>query len=96
MPNHDAENQENLPEIEKEENLPPVGASYEDNFMKQVENIGTKRQRKAPKKFSPDECNLAESLTAESEQPQSIHDALNGKDANKWKQALEEEYNSLI
>ena len=96
MPNHHAENQENLLEIEKEENLPPVGASYEDNFMKQVENIGTKRQRNAPKKFSPDECNLAESLTAESEQPQSIHDALNGKDANKWKQALEEEYNSLI
>ena len=64
--------------------------------MKQVENIGTKRQRKAPKKFSPDECNFAESLTAESEQPQSIHDALNGKDANKWKQALEKDYNSLI
>ena len=37
------------------------------------------------------------SLTAESEEPQSIHEALNDKSANKWKQALEEEvYNSRI
>ena len=73
-----------------------MGASYEETFMKQVQNLCTKRQRQAPTKFSPDECNLTESLTAENEEPQSINEALNGKDANKWKQALEEEYNSLI
>ena len=97
--NHDAEDQNHvpeLPEIESEENLPPVGASYEETFMKQVQNLGIKRQRQAPTKFSPDECNLTESLTADNEEPQSINEALNGKDANKWKQALEEEYNSLI
>ena len=35
-------------------------------------------------------------MTAENEEPQSINEASNGKDAKKWKQALEEEYNSLI
>ena len=94
--NHDVENQVYLPEIANEENLPLVGASYEENFMKQEENFGTKRQRKAPKKFSPDECNFVDSLTAENEELQTISEALNSKDANKWKQALEEKYNSLI
>ena len=48
MGNHDAEDQSHvpeLPEIESEENLPPVGASYEETFKKQVQNLGTKRQR---------------------------------------------------
>lgn len=97
--NHDAEDQNQvlqLPEIESEKNLPQVGASYEETFMKQVQNLGTKRQRRAPTKFSPDERNLTEPMTAENEEPQSINEALDGKDANKWKQALEEEYNSLI
>jgi hypothetical protein len=93
---HDAEDQVPVPDIEDEENLPAVGKSYEESFMKQVENLETKRQRKAPKKFSPDECNITESLTAENEEPQSISEALNGANASKWKQALEEEYNSLI
>jgi hypothetical protein len=35
-------------------------------------------------------------LTAENEEPQSISEALNGANASKWKQALEEEYNSLV
>ena len=52
VPNHDAENQENLPEIENEENLPPVRVAYEENFMKQLENISTKRQRKAPENLA--------------------------------------------
>ena len=64
--------------------------------MKQVQNLSTKRQRKAPKKFSPDECNVTESLTTENGEPQSIHKALNGKDSEKWKHVLEEEYDSLI
>ena len=75
--NHDVENQVYLPEIANEENLPPVGASYEENIMKQEQNFGTKRQRKAPKKFSPDECNFVDSLTAENEEPQTISEALN-------------------
>ncbi|CAB3988289.1 Retrovirus-related Pol poly from transposon TNT 1-94 [Paramuricea clavata] len=96
---HDAEDQvpvPTVPDIEDKENLPAVGESYEESFMKQVENLETKRQRKAPKKFSPDECNITESLTAENEKPQSISEALNDANASKWKQALKEEYNSLI
>ena len=36
------------------------------------------------------------SLTTENGEPQSVHEALNGKDSEKWKRALEEEYDSLI
>ncbi len=51
--------------------------------MKQVQNRNAKRQRKAPKKFSPVECNITESLTAGNEEPQSISEALNGKSGSK-------------
>ena len=58
--------------------------------------MAQKGRENPQRKFSPDQCNLTESLTAESEQPQSMHDALNDKDANKWKQEFEEKYNSFI
>ena len=105
MMDEGTEDQVNLPKIENGRNppviqdrgdLPPVGESYEENFMKQVRNLTTKRQRKTPKKFSLDECNITESLTTENGEPQSVHEALNGKDSEKWKRALEEEYDSLI
>ena len=81
---------------EQEENAPAVGATFEENFMRQVDNIGSTRQRKAPERFRPDECYVAESLTAENEEPQCVEEALRGKHSNKWKQALEAEYNSLM
>ena len=79
-----------------EENVPAVGATFEENFVRQVENIGSTRQRKPPERFRPDECHVAESLTADNEDPQCIEEALKGKHSDKWKQALEAEYNSLI
>ena len=78
------------------ENTPAVGATYEENFMRQVRNVGTTRQRKPPEKFSPDECNYTKSLTAEKDEPQSTKEALSGKNREKWKKALEEEYKSLM
>ena len=40
---------------ESPENLPSVGATYEDTFMLQVRNLGPTRQRKAPDRFHPEE-----------------------------------------
>ncbi len=88
-------------ELENEEDTPAVGviqpgASYEENFMRQVETVSTKRQRNPPKRFSPDECNVAASSTASDDEPKSVTDALNSKNSRKWMQALEAEYNSLV
>jgi transposase InsO family protein len=86
---HDAEDQvpvPSVPDIEDEENLPTVGVTFQENFMRQVENLGPTRQRKAPERSRPDECYVAESLTAENEEPQSIEEALRGEHSNKWKQ----------
>lgn len=103
------EMQENVPvepviavESRDEENVPAVGvpqpgASYEENFMRQVdETVGTKRQRKPPQRFLPDECNVAAELTNDDDEPKSMTDALNSKNSGKWMQALEAEYNSLV
>ena len=79
-----------------EKNNPAVGATFEENFMRQVDNIGPTRRRKAPERFRPDECHVAESLTAENEEPRCVEEALRGKHSDKWKQALEAEYNSLL
>ena len=59
-----------------EENVPAVGATFEENFMRQVENIGLTRQRKPPESFRPDECYVA----------QCIEEAWKGKHSDKWKQ----------
>ena len=86
---------------ELEENIPAVGvaqpgASYEENFMRQVDAVSAKRQRNPLKRFLPDECNVAAELTVDDEEPKSLTDALNGKSSGKWMQAIEAEYNSLV
>jgi hypothetical protein len=68
---------------EHAEDVPAVGVKFEENFMRQVENLAPTRQRKAPERFRPDECYVAESLTAENEEPQSIEEALRGEHSNK-------------
>ena len=81
---------------ESSENVPSVGATYEDTFMQQVRSLGPIRQRKAPERFHPEECFVSESLTAENEEPQSMKEALDGKNSREWKEALDAEYSSLI
>ena len=76
--------------------VPQPGASYEENFMRQVDGIGAKRQRKPPQRFLPDQCNVAAELTNDDDEPTSITDALNSKNPGKWMQALEAEYNSHV
>ena len=72
------------------------GASYEENFMRQVDTVGAKRIRKPPNRFSPDQCNVAAQFTVDDDEPKSVTDALNSKNSGKWMQALEAEYNSLV
>jgi hypothetical protein len=74
---------------EHTEDTPEVGATYEENFMRQVEDLGPTRKRKTPERFRPDECHITEN-----EEPQTVEEAL--KQSDKWKQALEAEYNSLM
>ena len=61
--------------------------------MKQVENLEKREREKHQRNLVQTSAIITESLTAENEEPQSITEALN---ASKWKEALEEEYNSLI
>ena len=72
---------------ESSEDVPSVGATYEDTFMQQVRSLDPTRQRKAPERFRPEECFVSESLTAENEEPQSMKEALNGKNSREWKEA---------
>ena len=86
---------------EVEENIPAVGvaqpgASYEENFMRQVDAVSVKRQRNPPKRFLPDKCNVAAELTVDDEESKPLTDALNSKSSGKWMQALEAGYNSLV
>ena len=74
---------------EHTEDTPEVGATYEENFMRQVEDLGPTRKRKTPERFRPDECHITEN-----EEPQTVEEAL--KQSDKWKQALGAEYNSLM
>ena len=76
--------------------------TFEETFMRQVENLGGKRQRKPPERMienvniADDECNIVESLTANLNEPKSFKDALNSPDSQKWDHALKSEYESLM
>ena len=53
-----------------------VGETYEETFMRQVNNLGPKRQHRAPNRFHPDSCNLIESLTNDISEPKTVKKAL--------------------
>ena len=82
---------------------PQVMKTYEETFMKQVENLSGKRKRNGPQtrlvetmNSVEEECNLVESLTSNILEPNTIHDALNCEHSSQWKEALRSEYESLI
>ena len=60
-------------------NVQPVGATYEETFMRQVENLSSKRHRNPPQRFHPDGCLIADSLTNEVDEPKSVGEALIGE-----------------
>lgn len=71
---------------ESNENEPVVEATYEDNFMRQVRNIGTTRHRRIPERLRPNESSLTECTTGE--QDELVKEALNGKHSERWKELL--------
>ena len=83
-------------ENEREEvHVQPVGATYEENFMRETGNLGDKRQRKAPSRFD-DECYVADNLTADINEPVHIQEAWTGDHSVEWKEATDSEYESLM
>ena len=83
----------NIPDPAQQHNQ-PVGATYEENFMRNVENLDPQRQRRPPARF--DELYAAEDLTADISEPRNIEQAWNEDYCVQWKEATDSEYNSLI
>ena len=72
-----------------------VGATYEDNFMRGIEQLGRERQRKPPARFD-EECYVASNLTADINEPVTIDEAFSGEHSADWKKAAKSEFDSLI
>ena len=85
-----------------EDHRSEVKATFEETFMNQVSKIGDHRIRKQTDRFESadvavdnDSCYMA-SLTADLDEPGTYKQALNGDDASKWKEAMNEEFESLL
>jgi len=72
-----------------------VGGTYEENFIRNAEQFGVKRQRKPPTRFD-EECYVASDLTADINKPTNIEDAFSGEHSHQWKEATKSEYDSLV
>ena len=73
-----------------------VGATYEDNFMEGVRQVGEKRVRRPPARYV-EECHITNNLTADNiDEPSNVHEAITGEYSSEWKNAMESEYNSLL
>ena len=94
--------QQNIDQAESEIDEPavidnqPVGDTYEDNFMREVENLRPQRQRKPPVRFVEEEFYAAEALTADRNEPSNIFEAWRGDHSTYWKEATNSEYDSLL
>ena len=69
---------------------PEVMPSYEETFMRQVQNLGDVRTRKQRQRLGAEDANLLEScnltsLIHELEEPTSYSDALLSESVEKWK-----------
>ena len=84
-----------------------VFKTYEETFMKQVETLGGRRERRPPQRLvenaniadeedDDDECNVVESLTQKIYEPNTVDEALSGDHSAEWSRALESEYQSLL
>ena len=72
-----------------------VGEKYEETFMRQVDNLGPKRQHRAPNRFHPDSCNFIESLTNDKIEPKTVKEALQSEHSAEWRSAMSVEFESL-
>ena len=72
----------------------PMGETYEDRFMQEVQRLGPLGERKAPRRLI-DECNTV-NLTSDIDEPGTINEAWQGNFKRQWKEATDSEYQSLI
>ena len=73
-----------------------VGATYEENFIREVQNLDAKRQRRPPTRFDEEVYAAADNLTADINEPVSIQEAWTGEHSVDWKRAANSEYESLM
>ena len=78
------------PVPEPENHNQRVGATYEENFIREVQNLDAKRQRRPTTRFDEEVYAAADNLTADINEPVSIQEA--------WteKRATNSEYESLM
>ena len=72
-----------------------VGETYEETFMRQVDNLGPKRQCRAPNQFHLHSCTLMESLTNDISEPKTVKEALQSEYSVRWRSAMSVEFESL-
>ena len=72
-----------------------VGETYEETFMRQVDNLGPKRQRRTPNRFHPDSCNLIQLLPNDISEPKTVKEALQSEHSAEWRSAMSVEFESL-
>ncbi len=65
----------------------PVGATYEDNFMLEVENLNQQRERRPPRRYDEELYNCTEDLAADINEPRNISEAWTGDYRMQWKEA---------
>ena len=64
-----------------------VGATFEETFMNEVQNVGEQRIRRPPNRFD-EECYIASDITADINEPATIDEAFSGGKSAEWKQTL--------
>ena len=84
------------PVREPENRNQPVGATYEENFIRETQNLDAKRQRRPPTRFDEETYVAADNLTADIDEPVNIQEAWTGEHSIDWKRATNSEYESLI
>ena len=66
-----------------------VGATYEDNFMEGVRQVGEKRARRPPARYV-EECHITNKLTADNiDEPSNVYETVSGEYSSEWKNAME-------
>ena len=72
-----------------------VGATYEDNFMREIENIDQRRQRRPPEKYE-EMYVCADDLTSDINKSRNLSEAWSNEHNAQWKKATDSEFNALM
>ena len=87
--------QNEIPEPVPENRNQPVGGTYEENFMREVNNLNPRRERRPHVRYD-EEVYVADDLTADINEPRNISEAWSCEYSEQWKDATNSEYSSLI